>query len=153
MKAVFRFHIRPGVKQRHSCMCEEQWGQKDRALTTSPPQGPVCDLGQHHDVTQPWDLLSTTLTKHQHSLTEPLFTSCNNTISRMRQLNVLFVTVALRETLPHGNTAQVSVSTRAGLRQRLRQCSHHGLLLTSKPQLAAALSGDRIQGKQFAQET
>lgn len=32
-------------------MCEEQWGQKDRALTTPTPQGPVCDLGQHHDVT------------------------------------------------------------------------------------------------------
>lgn len=96
---------------------------------------------------QPWDLLSTTLTMHQHSLTEPLFTSCHNTIPRMRQLNVLFVTVALRETLPHGKTAQVSVSTRAGLGQRLRQCSHHGLLLTSKPQLAAALSGDRTQGK------
>lgn len=57
------------------------------------------------------------------------------------------------ETLPRGKTARVSVSTRARLGQRLRQWSHHGLLLTSKPQLAVALFGDRIQGEQFAQET
>lgn len=51
------------------------------------------------------------------------------------------------QTLPHGNTAWVSVSTPARLGQRLRQWSHHGLLLTSKPQWAVALFGDRIQGE------
>lgn len=50
------------------------------------------------------------------------------------------------ERLPHGKTAWVSVSA-------LRQWSHHGLLLMSKPQGAVALPGDRIQGEQFAQET
>lgn len=109
---------------------------------------------------QPWDLVSTTSTMHQHSLTEPLSTSCNNTISTMRQLNVLFVTMALSNCLnPKGrntptwkNSLSVCVSTSTA-RAELRQCSHHGLLLTSKPQLAVALSGDRIEGEQPAQET
>lgn len=64
----------------------------------------------HATLLQPWDL---TPAVPQHSLTKPLFISCNNATSRMRQLAVLFATVAFsaclnsdrRNMLPHRKIA------------------------------------------------
>lgn len=106
---------------------------------------------------QPWDLMSTTSTVHQHSLTEPLFTSCSNTISRMRQLNVLFVTTALFE--PKGMKPSHMDKQPKCLCQ---QSPARAQAETMEPPRAAphvqatARCGpfwDRIQGEQFAQET
>lgn len=83
----------------------------------------------------------------QHSLTKPLLISCDNTFSKMRQLAVLFVTVALsiwsnsdrQNMFPHRKIAQLSVSTQVRLSSGWNNGSHHVLFFMAKPQLAAAL--------------